>query len=232
MRPTAGRDRRGALALALLCLAGASARSGAAARSLSWHRHEESGYDTHTSTRALALAPLLRGGEAAEEATEGGVKPLGPAHAAFLQTFEHFLEAFAAALEKACTHDKGGLFGARTSKRAHLKPDRAAMQQAYNHMHDCYTSGLLGARSPQHLVLCAMQVRRGLAQRVLPPPMDQRCVARSPCTRGTADALLCPHARPPASSHASRTALSPRRPWLRASSSSAGRRRRPQSLRR
>ena len=115
------------------------------------------------SWAATGATRRLRGGSSAAAAAappvDGVVKPLGPAHAAFLQTFEGFLESFAAALERACTHDKGGWFGGGPSKRAHLKADRAAMQQVYNHLYDCYTSGLAAARTPQQLVLGAMQVR-------------------------------------------------------------------------
>jgi hypothetical protein len=148
--------RLAALALLLCCARAVYARADARAAE---PRLSLSAPSQRRVEGASEQSLWLRGGYSDEGTTGGGVAPLGEAHAAFLQTFEHFLEIFAAALEKACTRDKGGLFGGRASKRAHLKPDRVAMQQAYNHLHDCYASGLVAARTPQQLVLCAMQVR-------------------------------------------------------------------------
>lgn len=216
--------RLGALAaLALLCVAGASARPTTAAHGLSWdgqhgrlHR-APAPRASAPAPRASALTRALRGGASAVEGgeSEGGLKPLGPAHAAFLQTFEQFLEAFGAALEKACTTDKGGgLFGGRASKKAHLKPDRAAMQQAYNHMHDLYTSGLLGARSPQTLVLSAMQVRRA-ARRA-----RRRSSAPAEAGRSLRIGLLLPAA--PLTPHRSTLRAPPRRAPRPASACAGG----------
>lgn len=85
------------------------------------------------------------------------VQPLCPSHGEFVQDFEQLLEKFGDALEVACTQDKGGLLGGGPSKKAHLKPDRVAMQQAYNHLYERYKEVLVGAATPQRVLLGSMQ---------------------------------------------------------------------------